>query len=507
MRILAAKASLVLIALTIPATATAETYVFGGPGSAEGRFEDAQGNYDTQGWIYIWCTPDDEFWQVSTFMAENLNGHGGGNHALWAGQTAEQQPDWVNPPGYGNDWRAAAEWTAQVPDPSSAVEVGVEFHYNLDGEDTYEFLMLEWYDGTHWNGAFSDTGTSKVDDVFPVPGELASPTWTIQPSQFTGIAQDEVRLRLFARSDGGVSDQDGLLGFDFDGLAQVDDVVVTFDGTPVDGGGDDDGVATFESGDDEGWTPMGSGCVCSVLSSLPAQYEGATANPTPVMARMRDASVPVAGRCVFTSPLFGWTIPEPVDGAYLEFDSYFWSTGREGFTNYRVDMTWKVGEIWQPVETVFVGDMPSPGWQNIQIDLTGIAPVEADSCAIGIDTGFGDGLTDIVALDNITLARYDTAVAAPPPAVQSRLRVSPNPANPLSMVEFELDRPAPVQLVVYDVRGRVVRRLAGRNFDAGLHKVPFDGLTDRGGTLASGVYFVRLETPSRMLTTRVTIVK
>jgi hypothetical protein len=506
MRLPAAQILISLMCLAPPATADAQSFVYGGPGSVEGRFQDEAGDFDQQGWNYVWCTPDDRFWQVSAYMAENLNGHGPGNHALWAGQTAAQQPGWANPPGYGNNWRAAAEWTAQVPDPNAAVEIGVEFHYNLDAEETYEFLMLEWYDGDYWNEALSVTGTSKVGGVFPAPGEFFSQTWTVQPSQFTG-AQDEVRLRLFFRSDGGVSDQDGLLGFDSDGGAQVDDILVTFDGAPVDGGGDADGVATFENGDDEGWTPMGAPCVCSILSSLAAQYEGATTNPTPTLARISDASVRIASRCVYVSPRIYWAIPEALDGAYLRFDSYFWSTGRQGFTSYRVDATWQVGGVWQPSETVFVGDMPSPGWHDIQVDLTGIAPTDADSCAIRLDTGFGDGLIDVVAIDNVTLARYDTAVAAPPAGGRARLRVSPNPANPLSIVEFEVSRSMPVDLVVYDMRGRIVRRLASRTFQPGIYELPFDGRDDRGGVLASGVYFVRLESRSHTLSRRVTIVK
>jgi ABC-type transporter Mla MlaB component len=170
-------------------------------------------------------------------------------------------------------------------------------------------------------------------------------------------------------------------------------------------------------------------------------------------------------------------------------------------------MTWRVGGIWQPVERVFVGDMPSPGWQDIQVDLTGIAPVDADSTAMAVLVSFGDGLTDVVAIDNVTLARYDSAVAAPSAAGSAQLRVSPNPANPLTTVEFDLDRTSMVELVVYDVRGRMVRTLASRLFEAGVQRVPFDGRDDRGRTLASGVYFVRMETPSRILSERITLVK
>jgi hypothetical protein len=507
MKVFVAFTVIPMIVCALPLAVDAQTFVYGGPLSLEGKFEDGSGNFDPQGWVDVRCSPDDEYWQVSTFMADNLNGHGAENHALWAGQTAGQQPDYTSAPGYGNDWRAAAEWTAVVPDPASAVEVGLEFHYNYDTELLYDFFMVEWYDGTFWNELLSVTGTNKVGGAFPDPGEFFSETWTIQPENFIGSGQDEVRLRLFVRSDGAISDHDPLLGFTSDGAAQVDDIRVTFDGVEVDGGGDPDGVATFEAGDDEGWTPIGSPCLCAGLAELPDQYEGAATNPTPAIARVRDASGPVAGRCTFTSPSISWALPQELNGAYLELDSYFWSTGRLGFTSYQIDMSWKVEGAWQPAETVFIGDMPSPGWQTIMVDLTEIAPAGADSVLVGILAGFGDGKTDIVAVDNVTLARYDTAVAAPPAAARARLRVSPNPANPMTMVEFELEQASRVDLVVYDIRGRRVRSLESSSFAAGTHEVPFDGRDNRGRSLASGIYFVRLETPQHMLAKRVTLVK
>jgi hypothetical protein len=507
MRLLVAGTVFQILAIALVANASAQTFIYGGPLSLEGKFEDESGSFDRQGWLDVRCDPGDEYWQVSTFMADNLNNHGSGNHALWAGQTAAQQPDYTSAPGYGNNWRAAAEWSAVVADPGSAVEVGLEFYYNYDSEPGYDYFMVEWYDGTFWNELLSLSGTSKVGGVFIVPGEFFSEVWTVQPSEFSGPNQNEVRLRLFVRSDGGVSDHDPLLGFQSDGAAQVDDIRVTFDGVEIDGGGDPDGLATFEAGDDEGWTPLGSSCVCAGLTALPQQYEGAATNPTPAIARINDASVRVAGRCTFIAPRIYWVTPEALDGAYLEFDSYFWSTGRLGFTNYQVDMTWKVAGVWQPAETVFTGDMPSPGWQNIMVDLTEIAPADADSVTMRILTGFGDGLTDVVAIDNVALGRYDTAVAAPPAAGRARLRVSPNPANPMAEVQFDLERSSPVALVVYDVRGRLVRRLESGEFGAGTHQVQFDGRDDRGRALASGIYFVRLETPQHMLAKRVTLVK
>jgi hypothetical protein len=276
----------------------------------------------------------------------------------------------------------------------------------------------------------------------------------------------------------------------------------------VDGGGDSDGVATFEGGDDEGWTPIGSPCTCAIFSMLPAQYDPSLSNPTPVLGRILDASLRIQGTCAFTSPAFEWTVPEPLDGAFLDFDAYFDSNGRPGFVNYTVEMSWRVGGVWQPVQNVFVGEVPMSGWQKIHVDLTGVVHPSADAATLRFTPSYGDGLLEIFALDNVTVGLYDTAVAAPSiPVRTALLGVHPNPANPRATVEFQLERAGPVQVTVYDLRGRNVRRLVDGVVDAGRHEETFDGRDESGRSVASGIYLVRLQTRSEIFARRFTLVK
>ena len=60
-------------------------------------------------------------------------------------------------------------------------------------------------------------------------------------------------------------------------------------------------------------------------------------------------------------------------------------------------------------------------------------------------------------------------------------------------IHYELAEPARLDPAVYDVRGRVVRRLAAGLLAAdGEHHVIWDGLDERGGPVGRGVYFVRI---------------
>jgi len=78
------------------------------------------------------------------------------------------------------------------------------------------------------------------------------------------------------------------------------------------------------------------------------------------------------------------------------------------------------------------------------------------------------------------------------PTVTRLAGVYPNPFNPQTTVEFDLASPRPVDLAVYDLTGRRVARLADEVLPAGRHRRVWTGRDDRGRTMASGVYVVRL---------------
>lgn len=69
----------------------------------------------------------------------------------------------------------------------------------------------------------------------------------------------------------------------------------------------------------------------------------------------------------------------------------------------------------------------------------------------------------------------------------------PNPFNPRTTVSFEIAREGAVQVQIFDVRGRGVRTLVDEPMASGRHQIVWDGLGDDGRRVASGVYFVRME--------------
>jgi len=68
----------------------------------------------------------------------------------------------------------------------------------------------------------------------------------------------------------------------------------------------------------------------------------------------------------------------------------------------------------------------------------------------------------------------------------------PNPFNPLTHLTFALPKAENVRLDIFDLSGKLVRRLVHGSRSAGYHKMTWDGTDDRGRRVASGVYFARL---------------
>lgn len=108
---------------------------------------------------------------------------------------------------------------------------------------------------------------------------------------------------------------------------------------------------------------------------------------------------------------------------------------------------------------------------------------------------------------------YDDATAVEDGAALARatLRLmtpTPNPFNPSTRIEFELDRDEGwVEISVYDLAGRRVRTLHTGAVTAGSHEVEWTGRDERGRSVASGVYLVRLATAEESVTKRAVLAK
>ena len=68
----------------------------------------------------------------------------------------------------------------------------------------------------------------------------------------------------------------------------------------------------------------------------------------------------------------------------------------------------------------------------------------------------------------------------------------PNPFNLSTVIRFSISEPAVVEIIVYDILGRKIRKLAAGHYSSGAHEIAFDGRDYRNKPLPSGVYLYRL---------------
>jgi hypothetical protein len=87
------------------------------------------------------------------------------------------------------------------------------------------------------------------------------------------------------------------------------------------------------------------------------------------------------------------------------------------------------------------------------------------------------------------------------------LRVRPNPMNPKADITFTLAQPTRVRVAIYDLGGRLLSTVYEGSLAAGPQSVAWNGSTRTGNRVASGVYFVSVETSQVTEVQRVTVLK
>jgi hypothetical protein len=140
------------------------------------------------------------------------------------------------------------------------------------------------------------------------------------------------------------------------------------------------------------------------------------------------------------------------------------------------------------------------------IAATHFTQVDVDGAQLALRAVDPDGQV----LDEITIDKS----AAPAPQAQAGssgraefLESVPNPFNPSTVLRYRLRYPAAVQLGVFDLAGREIRRLTAGVQAAGEHQLVWDGRDAAGRAVASGVYLVRLQLGPDALTRKLVLAK
>ena len=169
------------------------------------------------------------------------------------------------------------------------------------------------------------------------------------------------------------------------------------------------------------------------------------------------------------------------------------------------------------VETTML-DNTSPMGTWTHHELTGLAPTDAAfvrAYILFVQPGSGEGEEWVGEdgagwVDDISLYQFDPETDAEPmPAAQGfTLRQNvPNPFNPTTRIDFELEKAGSVALSIYDVSGRLVANLFNGHLGEGAHEVTWNGKTNNGTTAATGIYLYVLKTETGMASRRMVLLR
>jgi hypothetical protein len=132
---------------------------------------------------------------------------------------------------------------------------------------------------------------------------------------------------------------------------------------------------------------------------------------------------------------------------------------------------------------VLFGDL-SPGLHTVEVSIEGNLSSGARFC----DT-----------VEHVVLVLGD--------GNRGRLVAHPNPLNPETVFNFTTTQEGPVNIRIFDLSGRLVKTLQDGTMPAGFNSIRWNGSSDNGNRVATGVYFVKMLSLDGEERLRVTVLK
>ena len=211
---------------------------------------------------------------------------------------------------------------------------------------------------------------------------------------------------------------------------------------------------------------------------------------------------------VATAPLVGNALTSGADTGPVDDDSPGEITYAVNFTNLWGEpgegqlILWDVyNRSAESVSVLGIGTIPSHGSAFVRntTDADGNSSIEVDAEVVSFLSITASTATENTAGKALDLAiDFSAAWAAAKPLAALPLANSlsqnyPNPFNPETTIPYALSSDAIVSLTIYNIAGQVVRKLVdGEALAAGQYQAVWDGRSESGTSVASGMYFYLL---------------
>jgi len=189
----------------------------------------------------------------------------------------------------------------------------------------------------------------------------------------------------------------------------------------------------------------------------------------------------IRGRATAARPVVSYSLIEGCGGSGAGWIS---SNGIDGGNNIDTDPFLKGSDFPDTPLALYSSSPALNAGDNFAVPGTITTDIEGSPRVFGssVDMGAYEYQGLVTGIEDDTDSRLPTAMAIK--------GAYPNPFNPAVTVEFDLDRRRDVEVSIYDVQGKLVRRLVSENRDRGTHRVRWEGNDDRGNRVASGVYLL-----------------
>jgi hypothetical protein len=214
-----------------------------------------------------------------------------------------------------------------------------------------------------------------------------------------------------------------------------------------------------------------------------------------------------AGQTVLYSPTF-----DLVGAADVSVSYWRWYSNDQGNAPLADDWIVQIsndnGDNWTDVENI--GTSPN-AWEQIAFDLDSYFAtpgiVKMRFIASDLDEG---SIVEACVDDFILMGVFDLTDVDDGIDVEFVTHLGqnhPNPFNPKTEIRFSLSQSGLTSLKIYDAQGRLVKTLVDGVLQAGDSEVIWNGDDAKGVSVASGVYFYKLETPGKTVSKRMVLLK
>jgi hypothetical protein len=173
---------------------------------------------------------------------------------------------------------------------------------------------------------------------------------------------------------------------------------------------------------------------------------------------------------------------------------------------------------WDPVEAVpvtYSGFLSRDGgwtWQHIFNATDGstshvweVTEPATTEALIAVQVDSPEGVADQLLSPPFEI--QDASGLEDIPTHVTGIRAMPNPVQGTAVLQYSLATAANVRLEIYDVSGRLIRRVAAGQKPAGSHVATWDGTDAQGRRVSSGVYLYVFEAGSYKKTGRMMMVR